>query len=135
MTKLRTLRSRLLLWVSVPLLALWVMSTVMDHDVASGFVTLTYDRALLDTALDLGRNVREANDQLYLDLPQPVIEMLISGEQGRFYYRANGPSGEYITGDISRDYLDKVEYARQHPKVIMEDIVRTQLNLNLAQIE
>jgi len=99
MTKLRTLRSRLLLWVSAPLLALWVMSTVIDHDVASGFVNLTYDRALLDTALDLGRNVREASNQLYLDLPQPVIEMLISGEQGRFYYRANGPSGEYITGD------------------------------------
>lgn len=99
MTKLRTLRSRLLLWVSAPLLALWVMSTVIDHDVASGFVNLNYDRALLDTALDLGRNVRESNNQLYLDLPQPVIEMLISGEQGRFYYRANGPSGEYITGD------------------------------------
>ena len=99
MTELRTLRSRLLLWVSAPLLALWVMSTIIDHDVASGFVTLTYDRALLDTALDLGRNVRETSNQLYLDLPQPVIEMLISGEQGRFYYRANGPSGEYITGD------------------------------------
>lgn len=99
MTKLRTLRSRLLLWVSAPLLALWIMSTVIDHDVASGFVNLNYDRALLDTALDLGRNVREANNQLYLDLPQSVIEMLISGEQGRFYYRANGPVGEYITGD------------------------------------
>ena len=99
MTKLRTLRSRLLLWISAPLLALWVMSTMIDHDVASGFVNLNYDRALLDTALDLGRNVREANNQLYLDLPQPVIEMLISGEQGRFYYRANGPVGEYITGD------------------------------------
>lgn len=99
MTKLRTLRSRLLLWISVPFLALWVLSTVIDHDVATGFVNLNYDRALLDTALDLGRNVRETNDQLYLDLPQPVIEMLISGEQGRFHYRANGPSGEYITGD------------------------------------
>lgn len=99
MTKLRTLRSRLLLWVSAPLLGLWIMSTMIDHDVASGFVNLNYDRALLDTALDLGRNVREANNQLYLDLPQPVIEMLISGEQGRFYYRANGPVGEYITGD------------------------------------
>ena len=99
MTKLRTLRSRLLVWVSAPLLGLWVMSTMIDHDVASGFVNLNYDRALLDTALDLGRNVREANNQLYLDLPQPVIEMLISGEQGRFYYRANGPAGEYITGD------------------------------------
>lgn len=96
---LRTLRSRLLLWVSGPLLGLWVISTMIDHDVAAGFVNLNYDRALLDTALDLGRNVRESNNQLYLDLPQPVIEMLISGEQGRFYYRANGPSGEYITGD------------------------------------
>lgn len=99
MNKLRTLRSQLLLWVSAPLLALWVASTVIDHEVATGFVNLNYDRALLDTALDLGRNVRESNNQLYLDLPQTVIEMLISGEQGRFYYRANGPAGEYITGD------------------------------------
>ena len=97
--RLRTLRSQLLLWVSAPLLGLWIMSTVIDHDVATGFVNLNYDRALLDTALDLGRNVRETNNQLYLDLPQAVIEMLISGEQGRFYYRANGPAGEYITGD------------------------------------
>ena len=99
MNRLRTLRSRLLLWVSVPLITLWIISTLVDHEVAKGFVNLNYDRALLDTALDLGRNVRESNDQLYLDLPQPVIEMLISGEQGRFFYRANGPGGEYITGD------------------------------------
>lgn len=95
----RTLRRRLLLWVSGPLVALWIISTLVDHGVAKGFVDLNYDRALLDTALDLGRNVRESGNRLYLDLPQPVIEMLISGEQGRFYYRANGPDGEYITGD------------------------------------
>lgn len=98
-SKTRTLRSRLLLWISGPLIALWVISSLVDHDIAKGFVNLNYDRALLDTALDLGRNVRESGNQLYLDLPQPVIEMLISGEQGRFYYRANGPSGEYVTGD------------------------------------
>ena len=50
-------------------------------------------------------------------------------------FEASCFDGEYITGDISRDYLDKVEFARQNPKVVMEDIVRTQLNLNLAQIE
>jgi two-component system, OmpR family, sensor histidine kinase TctE len=98
-SRARTLRRRLLLWVSGPLVALWVISTLVDHGVAKGFVNLNYDRALLDTALDLGRNVRESGNRLYLDLPQPVIEMLISGEQGRFYYRANGPDGEYITGD------------------------------------
>jgi len=99
MSRLRTLRSRLLLWVSGPMLGLWLISTMVDHEVAKGFVNLTYDRALLDTALDLGRNVRESSDRLYLDLPQPVIEMLISGEQGRFFYRAIGPGGEYISGD------------------------------------
>ncbi len=99
MTRIRTLRGRLLLWVSVPLVGLWIISTMVDHEVAKGFVNLNYDRALLDTALDLGRNVRESNNQLYLDLPQPVIEMLISGSQGRLLYRANGPGGEYITGD------------------------------------
>jgi len=111
MTNTRTLRTRLLLWVSGPLLTLWVISTLIDHDVARGFVNLTYDRALLDTALDLGRNVREASNQLYLDLPQSVIEMLISGQHGRFYYRASGPNGEYITGDpdLPGPELDEVE--------------------------
>ena len=99
MNRLRTLRGQLLLWISAPLLALWIISMLIDHDIAKGFVNLNYDRALLDTALDLGRSVRESGDRLYLDLPQPVIEMLISGEQGRFFYRANSPNGEYITGD------------------------------------
>lgn len=117
-SRIRTLRNQLLLWVSAPLLALWIISTIIDHDVATAFVNLNYDRELLDTALDLGRNVRETNNQLYLDLPQPVIEMLISGEQGRYYYRANGPSGEYITGDPdlpdppegSRTQTDRINY-------------------------
>lgn len=50
-------------------------------------------------------------------------------------FEASCFDGEYITGDISRDYLDRIEFARQNPKVIIEDAVRTQLNLNLAQIE
>ncbi len=99
MSRLRTLRGQLLLWISAPLLALWIISTLIDHDIAKGFVNLNYDRVLLDTALDLGRSVRESGNRLYLDLPQPVIEMLISGVQGRFFYRANSPNGDYITGD------------------------------------
>jgi len=50
-------------------------------------------------------------------------------------FEASCFDGEYITGDISRDYLDRIEFARANPKVVMEDAVRTQLNLNLAQIE
>ena len=50
-------------------------------------------------------------------------------------FEASCFDGDYITGDISRDYLDRIEFARENPKIVIEDIVRTQLNLNLAQIE
>ncbi len=41
--------------------------------------------------------------------------------------------GEYITGDITRDYLDKLEAARNNPKASVEDGQSSQLNLNLAR--
>lgn len=50
-------------------------------------------------------------------------------------FEASCFDGDYITGDISRDYLDRIEFARENPKTVIEDAVRTQLNLNLAQIE
>lgn len=50
-------------------------------------------------------------------------------------FEASCFDGDYITGDISRDYLDRIEFARENPKAVIEDTVRTQLNLNLAQIE
>ncbi|HEY6774766.1 MAG TPA: amidophosphoribosyltransferase [Oxalicibacterium sp.] len=41
--------------------------------------------------------------------------------------------GIYVTGDISRDYLDRIEFARHNSKA--EEVARSQLNLNLAQID
>ncbi len=50
-------------------------------------------------------------------------------------FEASCFDGEYITGDISPDYLDRIEYVRANPKPIAEDTVRTQLNLNLARVD
>ena len=99
MRRPRTLRGRLLLWVSTPMLTLWIISTLIDYDVAKGFVNLNYDRALLDTALDLGRNMKEIDGKLYLDIPQPIVDLLIAGEQGRLYYKIETVAGDYVTGD------------------------------------
>ncbi|GGI54492.1 amidophosphoribosyltransferase [Oxalicibacterium solurbis] len=41
--------------------------------------------------------------------------------------------GVYVTGDISRDYLDRIEFARHNSKA--EELARSQLNLNLAQVD
>ncbi len=50
-------------------------------------------------------------------------------------FEASCFDGHYVTGDISPDYLDRIEHARANPKVVAEDAVRTQLNLNLARVD
>ena len=44
-------------------------------------------------------------------------------------FEASCFDGHYITGDISRDYLDHIEYVRNNPKAEIEDGVHSQLNL------
>jgi amidophosphoribosyltransferase len=43
--------------------------------------------------------------------------------------------GNYITGDISRDYLDRIESIRRNPEPEGDDKIRSQLNLNLARAD
>lgn len=50
-------------------------------------------------------------------------------------FEASCFDGVYVTGDISRDYLDRIEYARSHQKSQGDDEARSQLNLNLAQVD
>ncbi|HEV2609599.1 MAG TPA: amidophosphoribosyltransferase [Noviherbaspirillum sp.] len=50
-------------------------------------------------------------------------------------FEASCFDGIYVTGDVSRDYLDRIEFARNNPKPEVDDAVRSQLNLNLAQVD
>ena len=50
-------------------------------------------------------------------------------------FEASCFDGEYVTGDISRDYLDRIEVARLNPKPQAEEGTRTQLNLGLARAD
>ena len=50
-------------------------------------------------------------------------------------FEASCFDGHYITGDITQEYLDRIELARKTPKPAVEDAVRSQLNLNLARVD
>ncbi len=50
-------------------------------------------------------------------------------------FEASCFDGIYVTGDVSRDYLDRIEFARNNPKPKIEDMARSQLNLNLAHVD
>jgi two-component system sensor histidine kinase TctE len=97
--KQKTLRRQLLGWLFWPLLTLWSVSSVIDYDIANRFVNLAYDRLLLESALDIGRQVKVLHDRIYVDLPEIAVQMLQSRESGRLYYQVTGPKNEYITGE------------------------------------
>lgn len=99
MRKIRTLRSQLIVWLAVPFLVLWSVSTLIDYDIAKRFVNLAYDRALLDTALDIGRQVKVVNNRIYVDLPDIALQMLQTRESDRVHYLVTGPNREFISGE------------------------------------
>ncbi|MDH3288732.1 MAG: sensor histidine kinase N-terminal domain-containing protein [Betaproteobacteria bacterium] len=101
MLRTRTLRRQLIAWLSTPLVVLWSISIIVNYDIAKQFVNLAYDRALLEVALDIGRNIKRVNNQSYLDLPAAALQMLQSWESGRLSYRVTGANGEYISGEPS----------------------------------
>ena len=65
------------------------------------FVNLAYDRALLEVALDIGRNIKHVNNQSYLDLPEVALRMLQTGQSGPLRYLVTGPDGGFISGEPS----------------------------------
>jgi two-component system, OmpR family, sensor histidine kinase TctE len=95
----RTLRRQLIAWLAGPLFVLWLVSTAIDYDIAKRFVNLAYDRALLEAALDIGRQVKVANQQIYVDLPEVAMQFLQTRESGSLYYLVSGPRDEFITGE------------------------------------
>ncbi|NML62348.1 amidophosphoribosyltransferase [Massilia sp. RP-1-19] len=51
-------------------------------------------------------------------------------------FEASCFDGVYVTGDVTPEYLDRLEFARHNPKAaVEEDAARTRLNLNLAASE
>jgi two-component system, OmpR family, sensor histidine kinase TctE len=94
-----TLRRQVLAWVSIPLGILWIISASIDYDIAKRYVTVAYDRALLESALDIGRQVRVLRGRIYVDLPEVAIQMLRTREAGQLYYMVTGPDREFITGE------------------------------------
>lgn len=94
-----TLRRQVLAWMSIPLGILWMISAYINYDIAKRYVNVAYDRALLESALDIGRQVRVLRGRIYVDLPEVAIQMLRTRETGQLYYMVTGPDREYITGE------------------------------------
>jgi two-component system sensor histidine kinase TctE len=121
--RVTTLRRQLIAWLAGPLFILWLVSSVIDFDIAKRFVNLAYDRALLEAALDIGRQVKVINERIYLDMPEVAMEMLITRESGGFFYLVTGPTEEFVSGepDLPRPLADAPEAAADRVRYYDEE--------------
>lgn len=99
-SRTRTLRRQLLAWLAAPLFVLWTISALVDYDIATRSVVQAYDRSLLESAFDIGRQVKVLDGRIYVDLPEVAVQMLQIRESGRAYYLVTGADGKFITGDL-----------------------------------
>ncbi len=118
-----TLRRQVLAWVSIPLGILWLISAYIDYGIAKRYVNVTYDSALLESALDIGRQVRVLRGRIYVDLPEVAIQMLRTRETGQMYYMVTGPDREFITGEPD---ISPAQISHSGQALYYDDVYRNQ---------
>lgn len=83
----RSLRKQLLQWLLFPLLGLLVLDTTIIYGVAMNFVETAFDRALYETAFDVGQIIaKSGEDNAVFKLPQEAKELLLSDKLDHLYY-------------------------------------------------
>ncbi len=93
-----TLRKILLLWLSIPLSILWMISTTIDYNVALNAANHAYDQSLFNKLLALVKQIDVNNGHLEVVLPPEALEILRSSDQDRVYYQIRDDNNALVFG-------------------------------------
>ena len=94
-----SLRGRLLLWLSIPLLVIGLVALFDSYRSARTSADEVSDRVLAGSALAIAERVF-VNDEgnLEADIPYVALQMLTSSEDDRVFYRIESGDGTFVTG-------------------------------------
>ncbi|MBU6272393.1 MAG: sensor histidine kinase N-terminal domain-containing protein [Betaproteobacteria bacterium] len=94
-----SVRTRLLLWLVLPLLQVILVSAVLDYRAVDRTVDEAFDRVLLNSAVAIGESVREGQIPGTLRLPVDRLRVLLNDPVDALDYRVVGPRGEHLAGN------------------------------------
>ncbi|MEX3006840.1 sensor histidine kinase [Hoeflea sp. TYP-13] len=94
-----SIRTRLLLWLLLPLLAIGLLALFDSYRSARETADEISDRVLAGSALAIAERIFVNDDGLLeVDIPYVALEMLTSAEEDRVFYRIEGPQSQFVTG-------------------------------------
>jgi two-component system sensor histidine kinase TctE len=93
-----SLRSRLLLWLLVPLAASAVLGLGLAHREARNTAARVQDRLLLGSARIIAQQIRYEDGLLEVAIPPAALELFRSGDQDEVFYRIASAKGLLLSG-------------------------------------
>ena len=95
-----SLRRRLLVRLSVPLLGLMLLGAGLSFAAARYFAAMVHDQWLYDSTMSLASQVEYAEGQAVIDLPDEAVQMFEWDHTDRIFYEVAGPTG-HIFGNTT----------------------------------
>ncbi|WP_174874811.1 sensor histidine kinase [Vogesella oryzae] len=94
----RSLLSKFVRWLLLPLLLLWVINTIVAYQISNAAATLAYDRTLLASARSIGEKVTVQDGRLHVTVPYIALDNFEYDNRGQMFYRVTGLDGRFLAG-------------------------------------
>ncbi|MBS1997102.1 MAG: sensor histidine kinase N-terminal domain-containing protein, partial [Cyanobacteria bacterium SZAS LIN-2] len=95
----RSIRKGLVLWLSILLGTVWLISSVGGYCLALKFAGEAFDRELVNSADSVAARVRIKGGRVVVDLPPAAQAILRHDNTDKFYYQVLSSKGERLSGD------------------------------------
>ncbi|MTV36991.1 sensor histidine kinase [Duganella radicis] len=109
-----SLHRKLLLWLLLPQLVLWLAGGVATFRLAASYANQAIDTGLAQASRSLLRQVKPIDQGLLIDFPRAAQDVLEADPRDRLMYTVSTPPGKFILGnrnlpppDISRYQFDQ----------------------------
>ena len=99
----RSVKSRLLAWIIVPVTAFILIDTIVLYRGALDAANTAYDRMLVTTAYSIGDALRVDESGLRLPVSYAALEVYEPDYSTRLIYAIRSPDGEFLSGDSDLD--------------------------------
>ncbi|MDF9392035.1 MULTISPECIES: sensor histidine kinase [Methylococcus] len=99
MNKPRSLRTQLLLRLTLPLAFVVMLDAAVSYFVALHYADRAYDRWLLDSARSLAQQVKGQKDKITFELPPIAVEMFRWDDMDKTFFKVESLGGGFMAGD------------------------------------
>lgn len=94
-----SLHRKLLLWLLLPQLVLWLAGGAATFRLAAGYANLAIDTGLAQTSRTLLRQMKPIDQGLLIDFPRAAQAVLEADPKDRLMYTVSTPPGKFMLGN------------------------------------